>query len=108
MSLHDFINTIRLILYISLTLLVLIISFIPEGWLFYFYVAQTPHPDIIHYLLSPLYFFIAYCITVLIYGLIHSHSSEINPTLPIEGRSLSASFFRGKINSNTTLCRWNF
>lgn len=81
MSFRDIINTLRLILYLILTLLVLIISFIPEGWLFYFYVAQNPHPEMIHYMLSPLYFFILYCLTVLIFGITHSQV-VVRLTLP--------------------------
>ena len=79
MSFKDFLNTLRLISYIVLTLLVLIAAFIPEGWLFYFYVIEKPH--MIHFLLSPLYFFIAYCLTVLMFGIIHSQV-VIRLTLP--------------------------
>ncbi len=88
MAFQDTVNTLRLILYLLFTLLVLIISFFPEGWLFYFFIAESPHPDLIHYLLSPLYFFIAYCLTVLFYGIIHSQI-VVRATLPYrlkEGR----------------------
>ncbi len=81
MAFRDIINTTRLILYIILTLLVLVVSFVPEGWLFYFYVAQRPLPEMIHYLLSPLYFFLAYCFTVAFYGIIHSQI-VVRLTLP--------------------------
>ncbi|MFX0210396.1 MAG: acyltransferase [Candidatus Hodarchaeota archaeon] len=60
----------RILVYFSLTIAVLLISFFPEGWLLYSLV--TGKPDIIHFLLSPVYFFITYILTVLFFGVVHS------------------------------------
>ncbi len=70
MSSKDILNTLRLVLYLLLTLLILVLAFFPEGLLFYYYVMEKP--EVIHFLLAPLYFFLTYCLTVIIYGIIHS------------------------------------
>jgi acetyltransferase-like isoleucine patch superfamily enzyme len=70
MSFQSFIDTLRLILYFVLTILVLIISFVPESWLFYVYLKENV--EIIHFFLAPIYLFLAYCVTVLFFGLVHS------------------------------------
>ena len=73
-------NDIRIIIYFILTGVVLIVSFFPEGWL----VCQlitTNDLHIIHYLLSPLYLFIAYFITTIFFGIFHSQL-VVRLTLP--------------------------
>ncbi len=65
------INDLRIILYFSLTFIVLVLSFFPEGWLVYFLVTSSDL-GLIHYLLSPLYLFLTYSFTVLFFGVIHS------------------------------------
>ncbi|MHA2293351.1 MAG: acyltransferase [Candidatus Hodarchaeales archaeon] len=67
----SFITHLRIITYFLLTLIVLALSFIPEGWLVYFLITN-PDLDPIHYFFSPVYLFIAYCATVLFFGVIHS------------------------------------
>jgi acetyltransferase-like isoleucine patch superfamily enzyme len=69
--LRSFLIHLRILAYFILTITVLVISFFPEGWIFY-YLVTTPDIDIIHYLLAPLYLFIAYCVTVLFFGVVHS------------------------------------
>ncbi|MFX1507740.1 MAG: acyltransferase [Promethearchaeota archaeon] len=64
-------TNLRILAYFILTGLVLAISFFPEGWLIY-YLVTTPELDVLHYLLSPIYLFIAYCVTVLFFGVVHS------------------------------------
>ena len=81
MSLRSIIDTIRLLVYFVLTITVLVISFFPEGWLFYILV--NGQLDMVHYLLSPLYFFLTYCITVLFYGVVHSQV-VVRLTLPFK------------------------
>ncbi|MFX0113058.1 MAG: acyltransferase [Candidatus Hodarchaeota archaeon] len=61
----------RIIVYFFLTIIVLVISFFPEGWLLYFLVTESDL-DMIHYLMAPMYLFIAYCLTVLFFGVVHS------------------------------------
>ena len=73
-------NDLRIILYFLLTGIVLILSFVPEGWLVYLLVT-TPDLDLVHYLLSPVYLFILYSLTVIIFGVIHSQV-VIRLTLP--------------------------
>lgn len=79
MSLESIIDTFRLIIYFILTIGVLVVSFFPEGWLLYFFLSTEP--ELLHCLLAPLYFFIAYCITVLFYGVVHSQV-VVRTTLP--------------------------
>ena len=64
-------NDLRIIIYFFLTCIVLIISFLPEGSLIFVLITKS-NLDAIHYLISPVYFFITYCLTVLIFGIIHS------------------------------------
>jgi carbonic anhydrase/acetyltransferase-like protein (isoleucine patch superfamily) len=71
---------IRILVYFLLTGIVLIVSFFPEGWLLY-YLVTTPQLDVIHYLLSPVYLFFAYCVTVLFFGVVHSQI-VVRLTLP--------------------------
>ena len=73
-------NDLRIIIYFLLTGVVLILSFIPEGWLIYLLIT-TPNLELIHYLLSPVYLFILYSLTVLIFGVIHSQI-VVRLTLP--------------------------
>jgi acetyltransferase-like isoleucine patch superfamily enzyme len=54
-----------------LTILVLLVSFFPEGWLI-FWIVNTENLDLLHYLLSPLYLFLTYCVTVVFFGVVHS------------------------------------
>ena len=68
---HSSLIHIRIALYLILTILVLIVSFFPEGWLIY-WIVNTKDLDLIHYLLSPLYLFLSYCVTVLFFGIVHS------------------------------------
>ncbi|MHA2493883.1 MAG: acyltransferase [Candidatus Hodarchaeales archaeon] len=70
----------RILLYFILTIIVLVISFFPEGWLLYILVTST-ELDMIHYLLAPLYLFLAYCFTVLFFGVVHSQL-VVRLTLP--------------------------
>ena len=74
------VNDLRIVLYFSLTCLVLIVSFFPEGWLVYFLISNS-NLGLIHYLLSPFYFFLAYSSTVLIFGVVHSQL-VVRSTLP--------------------------
>jgi len=73
-------NDLRIILYFLLTGVVLIVSFVPEGWLVYLLIT-TPDLDLVHYLLSPVYLFISYSLTVLIFGVFHSQI-VVRMTLP--------------------------
>ncbi|MFX0086600.1 MAG: acyltransferase [Candidatus Hodarchaeota archaeon] len=57
----------------------LIVSFFPEGILFYYYLEVNP--EWIHFLLAPLYFFLSYCLTVIIFGVVHSQI-VVRLTLP--------------------------
>ena len=81
MSILSFLRDFRIILYFLLTIIVLIGSFFPEGLLFYCYLEQNP--EFIHYLLAPLYFFLTYCLTVVIFGVIHSQL-VVRLTLPFK------------------------
>lgn len=76
----SFFSFVRILMYFILTCLVLIVSFFPEGWLVYFLVT-TPNLDPVHYILSPLYLFLAYCVTVLFFGIVHSQF-VVRLTLP--------------------------
>lgn len=76
----SYFSLIRIVTYFFLTCLVLVISFIPEGLLIH-YLVTTQNLDIIHYILSPLYFFCAYCVTVLFFGVVHSQV-VVRLTLP--------------------------
>ncbi|MFQ5981519.1 MAG: acyltransferase [Candidatus Heimdallarchaeota archaeon] len=78
--LRSFLIYLRILAYYILTLTILVISFFPEGWIFY-YLVTTSNIDIIHYLLAPLYLFIAYCITVAFFGVVHSQI-VVRPLLP--------------------------
>ena len=71
---------IRIVIYFILTGVVLIVSFFPEGWLVY-QLITTSNLQLIHYLLSPFYLFIAYFITTLIFGFFHSQV-VVRLTLP--------------------------
>ena len=73
-------NDIRIALYFILTIVVLILSFLPEGWLVYQLITISDL-GVIHYLLSPMYFFIAYCLTTIIFGVVHSQV-VVRLTLP--------------------------
>lgn len=73
-------SLIRILVYFFFTILVLILSFFPEGWLIYLLVT-TSNLDPIHYILSPLYLFLTYCFTVLFFGVIHSQL-VVRLTLP--------------------------
>lgn len=75
----SFFSLIRILMYFILTCLVLVVSFIPEGLLIYYLV--TTDNDIIHYILSPLYLFLTYCVTVLFFGIVHSQV-VVRLTLP--------------------------
>ncbi|MFW9991391.1 MAG: acyltransferase [Candidatus Odinarchaeota archaeon] len=68
----------RITVYFILTIIVLIASFTPVGFMLYFIDAEN---QLVHYLLSPLYLFISYCVTVLFFGIIHSQV-VIRLTLP--------------------------
>ncbi|MHA2226558.1 MAG: acyltransferase [Candidatus Hodarchaeales archaeon] len=63
-------DIIRVVIYLLFTLILLIISFFPEGWLFYFYTMENP--DFIFFLFAPLLIFLAYCLTVVFFGVVHS------------------------------------
>ncbi|MHA1973883.1 MAG: acyltransferase [Candidatus Hodarchaeales archaeon] len=65
------IKDLRIAVYFVLTGVVLIVSFFPEGLIF-FYLIKTPDLEIIHYLLAPFYLFLAYCMTALFFGIVHS------------------------------------
>jgi acetyltransferase-like isoleucine patch superfamily enzyme len=65
------ITDLRIVLYFLLTGFVLIVSFFPEGFLLYFLITSN-QLEIFHYLLSPFYLFITYCITVAFFGIVHS------------------------------------
>jgi acetyltransferase-like isoleucine patch superfamily enzyme len=67
-------------MYFTLTFLILVVSFIPEGLLIY-YLFTTDNLDMIHYILSPLYLFLAYCVTILFFGIVHSQF-VVRLTLP--------------------------
>ncbi|MHA1228663.1 MAG: acyltransferase [Candidatus Hodarchaeales archaeon] len=70
----------RIGFYFLLTGIVLIISFFPEGLLLY-YLLRTSNLELIHYLFSPFYLFLTYCITVLFFGVVHSQL-VVRLTLP--------------------------
>ncbi|MHA1976211.1 MAG: acyltransferase [Candidatus Hodarchaeales archaeon] len=74
------VNDLRIVLYFTLTCIILIISFFPEGWLVYFLITNSDL-GLIHYLLSPLYLFLAYSSTVLLFGVVHSQL-VVRLTLP--------------------------
>ncbi len=76
----SFWNDLRIIAYFLLSGIVLIFSFAPEGWLVYLLIT-TPDLELIHYLLSPVYLFISYSLTVIIFGVIHSQF-VVRLTLP--------------------------
>ncbi|MFX0211552.1 MAG: acyltransferase [Candidatus Hodarchaeota archaeon] len=80
MSIQSIIDTIRLVMYFILTIGVLVVSFFPEGWLLYCYLT-VEELEILHCLLAPLYLFIAYCVTVIFFGVIHSQV-VVRLTLP--------------------------
>ena len=75
----SFWNDLRIILYFLLTGIVLIVSFVPEGWLVY--LLTTQNLEMIHYFLSPVYLFILYSLTVIIFGVVHSQI-VVRLTLP--------------------------
>ena len=79
MSLHSTISTLRIVIYFILTIVVLVVSFFPEGLLLHYYL--TAEPEILACLLAPLYIFLAYCSTVIFFGVIHSQV-VIRLTLP--------------------------
>ncbi len=81
MSFSSSLNNLRVIIYFLLTLIVLVISFFPEGILFFIYFEQSQ--ELIHYLLLPLYLFISYCFTVLFFGVVHSQV-VVRLTLPFK------------------------
>ena len=81
MSILSGLYNLRIAIYFLLTLLVLILSFIPEGVLFLYYFDQSPDP--IHYIFAPLYFFFTYCLTVIIFGVVHSQI-VVRLTLPFK------------------------
>lgn len=70
--------TLRLIIYFLLTGLVLIISFFVEGITIYLIVIEE---NIFHYMLSPVYIFLSYCLTCVIFGVVHSQV-VVRLTLP--------------------------
>ena len=70
----------RIIIYFLLTGVILIFSFVPEGWLVYFLVT-TPNLELIHYLISPVYLFLTYSFTVVLFGVLHSQIA-VRLTLP--------------------------
>ncbi|MFW9993460.1 MAG: acyltransferase [Candidatus Odinarchaeota archaeon] len=70
--------TFRIIVYFILTGIILIFSFFPEGYIFYLVITSG---ELIHYLLSPLYLFLSYCLTVLFFGIVHSQVA-VRLTLP--------------------------
>ncbi len=72
-------NNLKVMIYFLLTITVLIVSFFPEGILFYYYIEKNP--EWIHFLLAPLYFFLSYCLTVIIFGVVHSQI-VVRLTLP--------------------------
>lgn len=76
----SFSNYFQIILYFVLTILVLIVSFFPEGYIFYIFMTND-NIDLLHYLLLPFYLFMTYCLTVLIFGVIHSQF-VVRLTLP--------------------------
>ncbi|MHA2246983.1 MAG: acyltransferase [Candidatus Hodarchaeales archaeon] len=77
--LQSVIDTLRLVIYFFLTIVVLLVSVFPEGLLFHYYL--TEEPVILQCLLAPLYFFLTYCITVLFFGVVHSQI-VVRLTLP--------------------------
>jgi acetyltransferase-like isoleucine patch superfamily enzyme len=68
----------RIGIYFILTVLTLIISFFPIGYVFYFIVTEA---ELIYYLLGPLFVFLGYCITTLFFGIVHSQI-VVRLTLP--------------------------
>lgn len=62
-------KTIRILSYFLLTIIVLILSFAPVGYAFYFILHQD---NLLAFLLSPVLFFTAYILTVLIFAFLHS------------------------------------
>ncbi|MHA2295876.1 MAG: acyltransferase [Candidatus Hodarchaeales archaeon] len=61
--------TLRIIVYFILTGIILIVSFFPIGYVINFVVTDG---GLVHYLLSPFYLFLGYCLTVIIFGIVHS------------------------------------
>ena len=61
--------TLRIAVYLILTGIILIVSFFPVGSVINFVVTDG---RLIHYLLSPFYLFLGYCLTVIIFGIVHS------------------------------------
>ena len=59
----------RLLVYFILTISLLILSFTPVGYTIYYIIQQN---DVLFYLFSPLLVFLSYCLTVIIFGLVHS------------------------------------
>lgn len=70
MTLQSLFDHLRLVLYFILTIIVLLVSFFPEGWLCYHYL--TTEPDVFQCLIAPLYLFLTYCGSVLFFGVVHS------------------------------------
>lgn len=79
MSVRSIFDHLRLALYLILTILTLVVAFFPEGWLCYYYI--TNEPDLVQSLLAPFYLFIAYCVSVLFFGVFHSQV-VLRATLP--------------------------
>ena len=62
-------KTLRLILYFSLTIIWLILSFTPVGYTIYYIIHQD---DVLLYLFSPMFILLSYSITVIVFGIVHS------------------------------------
>jgi len=71
MSLRSLTDNLRVSLYFLFTTVTLIISFFPEGFILYYFLTND-QAEIVLYLLIPLSLFLSYCITVILFGVIHS------------------------------------
>ena len=62
-------KTLRILLYFFLTIILLILSFTPIGYAFYYIIQEN---DVLIYMFSPLIIFLSYSLTVVIFAIIHS------------------------------------